>query len=126
MIMKKNTTESNTLAPKEVDQTQEMSTEITIMSQSLPPLEEISWHTDPQPSSEYKLPMEIFKDAINKKGLEGLKKQLLKSWSLYLTNTGGQMEFQELLPLLNCIWSFFLFHYISTSQRPSSAFFRYI
>ena len=45
-------------------------------------------------------PMEIFKKALKNKGLEGLRKQLEKSWSLYLTNTGGQMEFQELLPLL--------------------------
>ena len=46
------------------------------------------------------VPIEIFKEAIKKKGLEGLRKQLTNSWSLYLTNTGGQMEFQELLPLL--------------------------
>ena len=50
--------------------------------------------------SKRKSPMEIFKEAIKKKGLEGLRKQLTNSWSLYLTNTGGQMEFQELLPLL--------------------------
>ena len=50
--------------------------------------------------SKHKSPMEIFKEAIKKKGLEGLRKQLTNSWSLYLTNTGGQMEFQELLPLL--------------------------
>ena len=50
--------------------------------------------------SECKTPMEIFKEAIKKKGLEGFRKQLSNSWSLYLTNTGGQMEFQELLPLL--------------------------
>ena len=47
-----------------------------------------------------KTPIEIFKEAIKKKGLEGLRKLLTNSWSLYLTNTGGQMEFQELLPLL--------------------------
>ena len=50
--------------------------------------------------SKHKSPMEIFKEAIKKKGLEGLREQLTNSWSLYLTNTGGQMEFQELLPLL--------------------------
>ena len=48
----------------------------------------------------HKTPIEIFKEAIKKKGLEGIQKQLTNSWSLYLTNTGGQMEFQELLPLL--------------------------
>ena len=50
--------------------------------------------------SKHRTPIEIFKEAIMKKGLEGLRKLLTNSWSLYLTNTGGQMEFQELLPLL--------------------------
>ena len=50
--------------------------------------------------SKHKTPIEIFKEAIMKKGLEGIRKLLTNSWSLYLTNTGGQMEFQELLPLL--------------------------
>ena len=50
--------------------------------------------------TKHKTPIEIFKEAIMKKGLEGIQKQLSNSWSLYLTNTGGQMEFQELLPLL--------------------------
>ena len=53
-----------------------------------------------QQKSKHKTPIEIFKEAIMKKGLEGLRKLLTNSWSLYLTNTGGQMEFQELLPLL--------------------------
>ena len=48
----------------------------------------------------HKTPIEIFKEAIMKKGLKGLRKPFTNSWSLYLTNTGGQMEFQELLPLL--------------------------
>ena len=48
----------------------------------------------------HKSPMEIFKEAMKSKGLEGLKKHLASTHSIYLTNTGGQMEFQELLPLL--------------------------
>ena len=48
----------------------------------------------------HKSPMEIFKEAMKNKGIEGLKTQLEASWSFYLTNTGGQIEFQELLPLL--------------------------
>lgn len=52
------------------------------------------------PIPKHKSPMDIFKGAVKNKGLEGLKTHLEKSWSLYLTNTGGQMEFQELLPLL--------------------------
>ena len=48
----------------------------------------------------HKSPMEIFKEAMKSKGLEGLKKHLASTHSIYLTNTGGQMEFQEFLPLL--------------------------
>ena len=45
-------------------------------------------------------PLEVFKSALKVKGLKGLEQHLDKQVSLYLTNTGGQMEFQELLPLL--------------------------
>ena len=48
----------------------------------------------------HKTPMEIFKEAIKNEGMEDLKKHLADRQLLYLTNTGGQMEFQELLPLL--------------------------
>ena len=51
-------------------------------------------------TSSHKPPMEIFKEALKNKGLEGLQQHLKKHCSLYLSNTGGQMEFQELLPLL--------------------------
>ena len=50
--------------------------------------------------SKHKTPMEIFKEAIRNKDIEGLKKCLANTQLLYLTNTGGQMEFQEVLPLL--------------------------
>ena len=45
-------------------------------------------------------PLSILKRALKNKGLEALKQHFQKTWSLYLTNTGGQMEFQEVLPLL--------------------------
>ena len=51
----------------------------------------------------YVSPIEIVKVALRKKGKEGLQilqQHFQKTWSLYLTNTGGQMEFQEVLPLL--------------------------
>ena len=95
---------------KTAQQTQEKSAqnnttsgEESLTLQFMSPLEEIFQspeHPELQASRQHKSPMEIFKEALKSKGLEGLKKQLLKSWSLYLTNTGGQMEFQELLPLL--------------------------
>ena len=34
--------------------------------------------------------------------MDALREHLESSWSLYLTNTGGQIEFQEHLPLLVC------------------------
>ena len=48
----------------------------------------------------HKSPMEIFKEALMTRGLQGLRQHLKDHWSIYLSNTGGQMEFQELLPLL--------------------------
>ena len=48
----------------------------------------------------YVAPMEVFKGAIQGKDLEFLRQHFEKSWSFYLTDTGGQVEFQELLPLL--------------------------
>ena len=48
----------------------------------------------------YVSPLEILKTAIESKGLQALQQHFKKTWSLYLSNTGGQMEFQEVLPLL--------------------------
>ena len=110
----KNITESTDLVPKEIErflqdaqekcaQNETISSEESSMSQFMSPLEEIFQppeRLELQAARPHRSPMEIFKEALKNKGLEGLKKQLLKSWSLYLTNTGGQMEFQELLPLL--------------------------
>ena len=47
-------------------------------------------------------PLEIFKRAVKLRRMDALREHLESSWSLYLTNTGGQTEFQELLPLLVC------------------------
>ena len=48
-----------------------------------------------------KPPLEVFRDAFRKKWhyLEDLDEN---HWTLYLTDTGGQPEFQELLPILVC------------------------
>ena len=45
-------------------------------------------------------PKEIFSDVLKRKGLSNSLTQEKKSLSLYLTNTGGQVEFQDVLPLL--------------------------
>ena len=47
-----------------------------------------------------KSPIQICKEALRARGLQGLRQHLENHWSIYLSNTGGQMEFQELLPLL--------------------------
>ena len=66
----------------------------------------------PQLPDSYVPPLEIVKVALRKKGragLETLQQHFQKTWSLYLTNTGGQMEFQEVLPLLVSGPSMFFF-----------------
>ena len=67
-------------------------------------LEIIHHHILPVPN-----PLDILKKALRSKGLEALKQHFQKTWSLYLTNTGGQMEFQEVLPLLVSGPSMFFF-----------------
>ena len=47
-------------------------------------------------------PVEILKKAVKLRRMDALRAHLESSWSLYLTNTGGQTEFQEHLPLLVC------------------------
>ena len=66
----------------------------------------------PRLPGSYVPPIEIVKLALRnkgKKGLEILQQHFQKTWSLYLTNTGGQMEFQEVLPLLVSGPSLFFF-----------------
>ena len=48
-----------------------------------------------------KPPLEVFRDAFQKKWPK-LKDLDAEHWTLYLTDTGGQPEFQELLPILVC------------------------
>jgi GTPase SAR1 family protein len=50
----------------------------------------------------YLAPVDIFKKAVKLRRMDALREHLESSWSLYLTNTGGQIEFQEYLPLLIC------------------------
>ena len=46
-----------------------------------------------------KPPLEVFRDAFQKKRSK-LKELIDEPWTLYITDTGGQPEFQELLPVL--------------------------
>ena len=48
----------------------------------------------------YVPPRKTFENALSTSGIIALRKHLDGSWTLYLSDTGGQMEFQELLPLL--------------------------
>ena len=63
----------------------------------------------PQLPDSYVSPIEILKKAVRNKGYEALKQHFESTWSLYLTNTGRQMEFQEVLPLLVSGPSMFFF-----------------
>ena len=47
-------------------------------------------------------PVDIFKKAVKLRHMDALREHLESSWSLYLTNVGGQVEFQENLPFLVC------------------------
>ena len=69
-------------------------------------------HPQPQLPDSYIPPLEILKAALRRKGksgLETLQQHFQNTWSLYLMNTGGQMEFQEVLPLLVSGPSLFFF-----------------
>ena len=60
-------------------------------------------HERPELPDSFLPPAKIVKSVLRRKGREGLdalQHHFKKRWSLYLTNTGGQMEFQEVLPLL--------------------------
>ena len=50
--------------------------------------------------SGYVPPKGVFKSALQGRRLKELRQHFDSSWTLYLTDTGGQMEFQEVLPLL--------------------------
>jgi len=49
---------------------------------------------------EYYAPMDPFKEALKNKNWDIAKQKLEGAWTLYLTDTGGQPEFQEILPAL--------------------------
>ena len=77
-----------------------------------PAVESTSFQPCPQLPYFYVSPIEIITKALKKKGKKGLEilqQHFYKTWSLYLTNTGGQMEFQEVLPLLVSGPSMFFF-----------------
>ena len=78
-------------------------------NESLPVTQSFSICHRPQLPRSYIPPTEIFKKAVRSKGYEALKQHFESTWSLYLTNTGGQMEFQEVLPLLVSGPSIFFF-----------------
>ena len=50
--------------------------------------------------SGYVAPMRVFENALYQGQIKELQQNFKDSWTLYLTDTGGQMEFQEVLPLL--------------------------
>lgn len=53
-----------------------------------------------QTHSQFKTTIKFFQEALSKKGASGLQQYLVDPEIIYMTDTGGQPEFQELLPAL--------------------------
>ena len=68
-----------------------VSDQTTIMTKSPDP--ELCQH------SQFSKTIDFFRHVLNKMGVSGLQ-QHVNPWTLYLTDSGGQPEFQELLPAL--------------------------
>ena len=110
---------SETQTPVEVQRDGEKEVDISSASESLfnaLPDIPVSAHgtlvRPPALPKSYISAIEIVKIALKRKGRKGidiLQQHFLKTWSLYLTNTGGQMEYQEVLPLLVSGPSIFFF-----------------
>ena len=49
---------------------------------------------------QYSKTLDFFQQVLKEKGVSGLQQQIDNPWTLYLTDSGGQPEFQELLPAL--------------------------
>ena len=77
-----------------------LSTQNDTVSPSLGSQNVTEAHTTLSFPSGYVAPMRVFKNALRQGRLKKLRQHFKDSWSLYLTDTGGQMEFQEVLPLL--------------------------
>ena len=66
-------------------------TEVTNLSKS---------NTSKSSNSKFNMSLDFFRHVLKKEGVSGMKKHLDNRWTLYLTDSGGQPEFQELLPAL--------------------------
>ena len=77
-----------------------LSTQNDTVSPSLGSQNVTEAHTTLPFPSGYVAPMGVFKNALRQGRLKELRQHFKDSWTLYLTDTGGQMEFQEVLPLL--------------------------
>ena len=71
--------------------------------------------------------MEVCKQAIERVGLGGMEQYLQQSFMLYITDTGGQLEFQELLPALTAgpTLFFLIFRLDQDLDKTVSIQFRY-
>ena len=80
------------------------------------------------PSSYALMPsMQVLKQALQRTGLEGVERYLQRSLTLYITDTSGQLEFQELLPALTAgpILFFLVFRLDQDLDKTVSIQFRY-
>ena len=65
--------------------------EVTILSESI---------TSKSTHSQLDMSLDFFRHVLKQEGVYGMKKHLDNMWTLYLTDSGGKPEFQELLPAL--------------------------
>ena len=64
--------------------------------------------SEPSQLSQFGKTIDFLRHVLKEKGVSGLQ-QRVNPWTLYLTDSGGQPEFQELLPALVAgPWVFFL------------------
>ena len=72
-------------------------------------------------------PMEVLKQALKRTGLAGVRQYLQQSLTLYLTDTGGQLEFQELVSALTAgpTLFFLIFRLDQDLDETTSIQFRY-
>ena len=96
---------NKTIAIENTDTRKDVNAEKSTTSRSIPETKDVVLHSSELES------VDILKRAVKLRRMDALRQHLESSWSLYLTNTGGQIEFQEHLSLLACGPSIFFINF---------------
>ena len=94
-----------TVAIENTDTRKDVNVEKSTTIRSIPEAKDVVLHSSELES------VNILKRAVKLRRMDALREHLESSWSLYLTNTGGQIEFQEHLSLLACGPSIFFVNF---------------